>query len=104
MTDARSVIDWLLDSDPSIRWQVMRDLLDAPEPEWRAGGGGGGKEGWGGGAPACGGGRGRGVHQRADGRRRRVLRGRRLADRRAAGRRAARRRRLELRAEQRLGA
>jgi hypothetical protein len=20
------VIDWLLDSDPSIRWQVMRDL------------------------------------------------------------------------------
>jgi len=30
------VIDWLLDSDPSIRWQVMRDLLDAPEEEWRA--------------------------------------------------------------------
>ncbi len=27
-------IAWLLDSDPSIRWQVMRDLLDAPEPEW----------------------------------------------------------------------
>jgi hypothetical protein len=25
-----SVIDWLLDSDPSIRWQVMRDLTDAP--------------------------------------------------------------------------
>jgi hypothetical protein len=25
-----SVIDWLLDSDPSIRWQVMRDLIDAP--------------------------------------------------------------------------
>jgi hypothetical protein len=24
------VIEWLLDSDPSIRWQVMRDLLDAP--------------------------------------------------------------------------
>jgi hypothetical protein len=23
-------IDWLLDSDPSIRWQVMRDLSDAP--------------------------------------------------------------------------
>jgi hypothetical protein len=36
MTDSGSVIDWLLDSDPSIRWQVMRDLLDAPEPEWRA--------------------------------------------------------------------
>jgi hypothetical protein len=30
------VIEWLLGSDPSIRWQVMRDLLDAPEPEWRA--------------------------------------------------------------------
>lgn len=24
---------WLLDSDPSIRWQVMHDLLDAPAPE-----------------------------------------------------------------------
>jgi len=24
------VIDWLLDSDPSIRWQVMRDLIGAP--------------------------------------------------------------------------
>jgi hypothetical protein len=30
------VIDWLLDSDPAIRWQVLRDLLDAPESEWRA--------------------------------------------------------------------
>ena len=26
----------LLDSDPAIRWQVMRDLLGAPEGEWRA--------------------------------------------------------------------
>ena len=25
-----SVIEWLLDSDPSIRWQTMRDLTDAP--------------------------------------------------------------------------
>ncbi len=25
-----AVIDWLLDSDPAIRWQVMRDLTDAP--------------------------------------------------------------------------
>lgn len=24
------VLDWLLDSDPSIRWQVLRDLADAP--------------------------------------------------------------------------
>ncbi len=26
----RSAIPWLLDSDPSIRWQVLRDLTDAP--------------------------------------------------------------------------
>ncbi len=26
-------ISWLLDSDPSIRWQVMRDLADAPAAE-----------------------------------------------------------------------
>ncbi|HXM54611.1 MAG TPA: hypothetical protein VOB72_04415 [Candidatus Dormibacteraeota bacterium] len=25
------VLAWLLDSDPAIRWQVMRDLTDAPE-------------------------------------------------------------------------
>ncbi len=29
----RSVIEWLLDSDPSIRWQVMRDLTGAPAEE-----------------------------------------------------------------------
>ena len=28
-----NVIDWLLDSDPSIRWQVLRDLTDAPPDE-----------------------------------------------------------------------
>jgi hypothetical protein len=28
-----SVIRWLLDSDPAIRWQVMRDLTDAPDKE-----------------------------------------------------------------------
>lgn len=27
------VLDWLLDSDPAIRWQVQRDLTDADEPE-----------------------------------------------------------------------
>ncbi len=27
------VIEWMLDSDPAIRWQVMRDLTDAPTPE-----------------------------------------------------------------------
>jgi hypothetical protein len=33
------VSDWLLDpeqSDPAIRWQVMRDLLDAPPSAWEA--------------------------------------------------------------------
>ena len=28
-----TVIDWLLDSDPSIRWQTLRDLTDAPAAE-----------------------------------------------------------------------
>ncbi len=27
----KDVIDWLLESDPAIRWQVMRDLADTPE-------------------------------------------------------------------------
>lgn len=39
MTRIGGVVDWLLDpehSDPSIRWQVMRDLLDAPPSEWAA--------------------------------------------------------------------
>lgn len=26
-----AVVDWLLDSDPAIRWQVLRDLLHAPD-------------------------------------------------------------------------
>src|SRR3954451_13111170 len=25
-----TVLDWLLDSDPAVRWQVLRDLADAP--------------------------------------------------------------------------
>ena len=25
-----TILDWLLDSDPAIRWQVFRDLVDAP--------------------------------------------------------------------------
>lgn len=28
-------IEWLLDGDPSIRWQVERDLLDAPDSTWQ---------------------------------------------------------------------
>ena len=29
----RPVVQWLLDSDPSIRWQVMRDLIRSPAEE-----------------------------------------------------------------------
>ena len=36
VTNSDPVIAWLLASDPSIRWQAMRDLLDAPEAEWAA--------------------------------------------------------------------
>src|ERR1700733_8112416 len=36
MSDRGSVIGWLVGSDPSIRWQVLRDLLDVPESEWTA--------------------------------------------------------------------
>jgi hypothetical protein len=32
-TAAMTVIDWLLNSDPAIRWQVMRDLTDASPDE-----------------------------------------------------------------------
>ncbi|HEY7626768.1 MAG TPA: hypothetical protein VH761_06865, partial [Ilumatobacteraceae bacterium] len=28
------VVDWLLHGDPAVRWQVMRDLLDAPDDVW----------------------------------------------------------------------
>ena len=34
MASEESVIDWLLDGDPAIRWQVMRDLLDEPAEVW----------------------------------------------------------------------
>jgi hypothetical protein len=43
----RSVIRWLLDSDPSIRWQTMRDLTDAPDEEVTAERAKIAKEGWG---------------------------------------------------------
>lgn len=36
VTHPGPVVDWLLTSDPAIRWQVMRDLLGAPESQWRA--------------------------------------------------------------------
>jgi hypothetical protein len=47
MKSQDEVIDWLLKSDPSIRWQVMRDLLDAPEAEWSVERGKVEVEGWG---------------------------------------------------------
>ena len=34
-TDSR-VLDWLLDSDPALRWQVERDLAGAPPETWEA--------------------------------------------------------------------
>lgn len=34
MHNPEAAILWLLDSDPSIRWQTMRDLLDLPETQW----------------------------------------------------------------------
>jgi hypothetical protein len=36
MSVGDSVTNWLLDSDPAIRWQVLRDLLGAPEEQWSA--------------------------------------------------------------------
>ena len=42
-----NVIDWLLDSDPSIRWQVMRDLTDAQAEAVAAERGRVAHEGWG---------------------------------------------------------
>ena len=36
MTAAGDIIDWLLDSDPAIRWQVMRDLVGARKADWAA--------------------------------------------------------------------
>lgn len=44
---ADAVVDWLLDGDPSIRWQVIRDLLDAPQPDWAAERAKVATEGWG---------------------------------------------------------
>jgi hypothetical protein len=31
VADDDPVLDWLLDSDPALRWQVLRDLTDAPD-------------------------------------------------------------------------
>jgi hypothetical protein len=42
-----STIEWLLDTDPAIRWQVMRDLLGAPEDAVAAERARVAREGWG---------------------------------------------------------
>lgn len=34
MAPDRDVLDWMLDSDPALRWQVQRDLAGAPEEVW----------------------------------------------------------------------
>jgi hypothetical protein len=36
MTTTNDLIEWLMDGDPAIRWQVMRDLLGASERDWKA--------------------------------------------------------------------
>lgn len=37
MTDPNDdLLDWLLDSDPALRWQVERDLAGAPKETWEA--------------------------------------------------------------------
>ena len=42
-----NAIDWLLDSDPAIRWQAMRDLTDTPADEVAAERARIAREGWG---------------------------------------------------------
>ena len=34
MASSSSVVEWLLDSDPAIRWQVPRDVVGAPVEQW----------------------------------------------------------------------
>ena len=36
MTHPSGFLDWLLDSDPALRWQVERDLAGAPLERWEA--------------------------------------------------------------------
>jgi hypothetical protein len=44
---ADKVIDWLLEGDPAIRWQVMRDLQDRPRKDWEPERAKVASEGWG---------------------------------------------------------
>jgi hypothetical protein len=41
------LLDWLLDSDPAVRWQVLRDLTDAPDGEVAAERARVARDGWG---------------------------------------------------------
>jgi hypothetical protein len=34
MVVSPALLEWMLDSDPALRWQVERDLADAPEEVW----------------------------------------------------------------------
>ncbi len=36
MTVSQETLEWMLDSDPALKWQVERDLLNAPEAQWMA--------------------------------------------------------------------
>ena len=45
--EGMDVLDWLLDADPSIRWQVLRDLTDAPAEDVHAERARVATEGWG---------------------------------------------------------
>jgi hypothetical protein len=47
LTPGKPVLRWLLESDPSIRWQVMRDLIGAPADEVAAERARVGADGWG---------------------------------------------------------
>src|SRR5690606_12585160 len=47
MNRSSEVIEWLMASDPAIRWQVMRDLLDAPQADWTVERGSIETDGWG---------------------------------------------------------
>ena len=61
-----NLIDWLMDADPAIRWQVMRDLTDAPSAEVAAERARVAAEGWGAEVLALQGADGRWAHPHAD--------------------------------------
>lgn len=45
--DIDSVIGWLMEGDPAVRWQVRRDLLGEPKKAWQTERAGLATEGWG---------------------------------------------------------